>query len=130
MGPGEPNSDLIHCQIYVLNGWAAPNPATPIMMLLSRVTRNVEKENKWRTGDLHCQHKIHSNSTALHNSKENREIKYFAEQETFVVIINAKIEHYYHNVTQDASEQGPLRETTWCMFTIKHAKETTKGHSS
>lgn len=113
MGPGEPNSDLVHCQIYVLNGLAASNSATPIMMLLSRVTCNVEKEDTERTGDLHyCQHKIHSNSLALHNSKENREIQYFSEQEAFVVIINAKIERYYHNVTQDASEQGPLRETT------------------
>lgn len=59
-----------------------------------------------------CTVSIKYTATALHNSKENREIKYFAEQETFVVIINAKIEHYYHNVTQDASEQGPLRETT------------------
>ena len=112
MGHGEPHSDLVHCQIYVLNGLAAPNSATPIMMLLSRVTRNVEKENTRRAGDLHCQHKIYSNSIALHNSKENREIQYFSEQEAFVVIINAKIERYYHNVTQDASEQGPLRETT------------------
>lgn len=108
MGHSEPNSALI----YVLNGLAAPNSATPIMMLLSKVTGNIEKENTRRMGDLHHQHKIYSNSTALHNSKENREIQYFAEQEAFVVIINAKIERYYHNVTQDASEQGPLRETT------------------
>lgn len=64
-------------------------------------------------GNLHCQHEIHSNSTAVHNSKENiKGIQYFAEQETFSVIINAKNEHYYHNVTQAASEQGPLRKTT------------------
>lgn len=82
-------------------------------MLLYRGTSNGGKEKNQRTGDLSCQHKIHSNSTAVHNSKENiKEIQYFAEQEAFNVIINAKNEHYYHNVTQAASEQGPLREIT------------------
>lgn len=80
--------------------------------------------------DLHCQHKTHRNSTAVGNSKENiTEIQSSAEQEAFRVIINAKKEHYYHNVTQDASEQDPLRATIWYMFTIKCTGET-KGHSS
>jgi len=40
-------------------------------------------------------------------ARKIKEMQYFAEQEVFSVIINAKNEHYYHNVTQAASEQDP-----------------------